>query len=80
MTVHTICDRCGMEYDWAGVTAGGRIYCCVGCASGGPCTCRRAAGDTVVVTDGDTVVTSGNTVVVGGSTVVAGGDDVVIVK
>ena len=65
MTVHTICDRCGMEYDWAGVTVGGHIYCCEGCASGGPCTCPAALREDVVVTD-DTVV-------------VAGKDDVVIV-
>jgi len=41
MTVETICDRCGMEYDWPGVEIDGRVYCCVGCASGGPCACDR---------------------------------------
>lgn len=57
MTVHTICDRCGMEFE-GGVTVNGNIYCCMGCATGGVCTCGS-----VVVTD-DAVVTTGDTVVV----------------
>ena len=81
MTVHTICDRCGMEYEWAGVSIGDLVYCCMGCANGGPCTCPVAHGTTTVVTGGGTtVVTPG----VGGTTVVTGGtvvgDDVVIVE
>ena len=64
MTVHTICDRCGMEYMWAGVTVGQRIYCCTGCASGGVCTCPRTADDTVVVTGGDRVVSAPGDVVI----------------
>jgi hypothetical protein len=67
MTVLTICDRCGMEYTWPGVTAGGRIYCCEGCATGGLCTCPTA-----VVADGTTVMSDG--------TVVVPGNDVVIVE
>lgn len=63
MTVQTICDRCGMEYEWAGVTIGDRVYCCAGCASGGPCTCPRTA-DTITVVDDDTVVTAPNDVVI----------------
>ena len=43
MIVETICDRCGMSYDWPGVEINGRVYCCAGCASGGPCTCDRTA-------------------------------------
>jgi hypothetical protein len=66
MTVHTICDRCGMEYTWAGVTVGQNIYCCAGCASGGPCTCPRPLDSTMVVSGGDAVV--------------VGSDDVVIVE
>ena len=64
MTVHTICDRCGMEYTWAGVTVGDLIFCCTGCASGGPCTCA-ARTETVVVTR---------------RPVVAAGDDVIVVE
>ncbi len=77
MTVHTICDTCGMEYDWPGVSVGNRVYCCAGCAAGGPCTCGRTA---TVVTDGGTVVAGSGTTVVSGNTVIAGGDDVVIIE
>jgi hypothetical protein len=63
MTIQTICDRCGMEYKWAGVTVGDRVYCCAGCAAGGLCTCPVRAGDAVVVTD-DTVLVSDSDVVV----------------
>ena len=77
MTVQTICDRCGMEYTWAGVTVGDLVYCCAGCASGGPCTCGLSgpaaspAARTTVVTDSGAVV-SGRPVVPA--------DDVVIVE
>lgn len=78
MTVQTICDRCGMEYTWAGVSVGDLVYCCAGCASGGPCTCGVSgavaappAGRTTVVTDSGAVV-SGRPV--------APPDDVVIVE
>jgi hypothetical protein len=65
MTVHTICDRCGMEYDHAGVSIGDRVYCCAGCASGGPCTCAVTNQDTVIVDgSGTTVVSGADTVVV----------------
>jgi hypothetical protein len=30
-----------MEYDWAGVLAGGIEYCCEGCARGEECTCSQ---------------------------------------
>ncbi|MFN3653144.1 MAG: hypothetical protein ACK47B_26485 [Armatimonadota bacterium] len=65
ITVHTICDRCGREYEWEGVTVGQHIYCCAGCASGTVCTCPFPT-ETVVVS--------------GGNVVVAGDDDVIIVK
>jgi hypothetical protein len=64
MVVETYCDRCGMKYDWAGVTAGDHIYCCAGCANGGPCTCPRTAADTVTVTDDPVVVADDDTIVV----------------
>lgn len=59
MTVHTICDQCGMEYDHAGITLAGHVYCCAGCANGGPCTCAPAAvvsSDTAVIADTPTTV------------------------
>lgn len=74
MTVHTICDNCGMEYVGPGVTVAGNIYCCAGCARGGPCTCGGPAvvtspatyvapDEAVVVSDGDVVVVESPTVV-----------------
>lgn len=77
MIVETYCDTCGMEYDWPGVAIGGNVYCCAGCAQGGPCTCVRQPGTTVIAGN-STVVAGGGTVVAGGGTVVAD-DDVVIV-
>jgi hypothetical protein len=56
MTVETYCDRCGMEFDWAPVSVGDLIYCCTGCASGGPCTCARTIDDGVVAVDRPVVI------------------------
>lgn len=56
MTVHTICDRCGMEYDHVGVQVGGQIFCCQGCASGTGCTCAVAAPAGTVVVEEPAVV------------------------
>jgi hypothetical protein len=64
MTVHTICDNCGMEYEWAGVTVGNLVYCCTGCAAGGPCTCSVRTADPVVVTDSPVVVRRDDVVIV----------------
>ena len=33
------CDNCGLDILWRPVVAGGRVYCCGGCARGGPCYC-----------------------------------------
>ncbi|MGV3721843.1 MAG: hypothetical protein ACO1SX_13100 [Actinomycetota bacterium] len=79
MTVHTICDNCGLEYVGPGVTLGGNIYCCAGCARCGPCTCGGA--DTVVVGGGDAVVYGGDAVVVtDGDTVIAPGGSTTIIR
>lgn len=60
MTVETICDQCGMSYDWPGVTIGDRVYCCAACSQGLPCTCamegRVPSGDVVVVDDATTII------------------------
>ncbi len=91
--VEKYCDTCGMQFDWAGVTLGDLVYCCAGCARGGPCICGApsqtvvAGGPTVVSSGGTTVVTQGGTTVVtrgggvvGGPTaVVPGSDDTIIV-
>jgi hypothetical protein len=63
-----------MEYVGPGVTVGGNIYCCAGCARGGPCTCGGPAvvtspatyvapDEAVVVSDGDVVVVESPTVI-----------------
>ena len=56
MIVETICDHCGMEYDWAGVTLGDRVYWCLACSRGEPCTCLQHAHGDVSVASGDTVI------------------------
>jgi hypothetical protein len=33
------CDNCGIVIRWQPTRNGGRIYCCAGCAQGGPCQC-----------------------------------------
>lgn len=33
------CGNCGAEIPWEPVTLGERVYCCGGCAQGGPCYC-----------------------------------------
>lgn len=82
MIVQTFCDTCGMEYDWPGVTMAGQVFCCAGCAAGGPCTCRGAvpgANTVVVAGPGQTVVAgSGTTVVTGGPAVVPADKTVII--
>lgn len=87
MTVHTICDTCGLEYVGAGVTIGQSIYCCAGCARGGPCVCGTPAAlvvPAVPVTNTGGVVAGPNATVVSGgdagTTVVTPGGDVVVVK
>lgn len=59
MTVITLCDRCGMQYPWAGVTLGDAVYCCEGCAAGTGCTCPHSTDTTVIASD-DTLVIVGD--------------------
>ena len=33
------CANCGLDILWRPVVADGRVYCCGGCAQGGPCYC-----------------------------------------
>jgi hypothetical protein len=33
------CSTCGFLVEASGVELGGRVYCCQGCAVGGPCCC-----------------------------------------
>jgi chaperonin GroES len=33
------CANCDIEFSWPATIRGGKIYCCSGCAAGGPCCC-----------------------------------------
>ncbi|HEX7737703.1 MAG TPA: hypothetical protein VF458_22830 [Ktedonobacteraceae bacterium] len=33
------CANCDIEFFWVPIIAKGNVYCCTGCAGGGPCTC-----------------------------------------
>ena len=33
------CDSCDIDLTDGIVLSGGRAYCCIGCADGGPCSC-----------------------------------------
>jgi hypothetical protein len=83
MTVHTICDRCGVEYLGPGVSTAAHVFCCAGCAAGTGCICGgtgEASASTTVVAGGapgTVVVAPGNTVVTGPGPL---DDDVVIVR
>nr|BBH89239.1 hypothetical protein KTC_39900 [Thermosporothrix sp. COM3] len=33
------CANCDIEILWRPVVVQGKVYCCAGCAAGGPCTC-----------------------------------------
>ena len=90
MTVHTICDRCGLEYLGPGVSTAAHVFCCTGCAAGTGCICGGTgeapaattgttvvAGAPVVAAPGAVVVTPGTKVVTGASAL---NDDVVIVE
>ena len=33
------CANCEIEFFWSPTVVQGRIYCCTGCAAGGPCNC-----------------------------------------
>ncbi len=36
------CANCAFLFNWPPTITGGQVYCCVGCAEGGPCTCTYA--------------------------------------
>ncbi|HEY0756054.1 MAG TPA: hypothetical protein VGD98_19010 [Ktedonobacteraceae bacterium] len=33
------CANCDIEFFWLPTVVQGKVYCCTGCAGGGPCTC-----------------------------------------
>ncbi|HLG76129.1 MAG TPA: hypothetical protein VKX46_06920, partial [Ktedonobacteraceae bacterium] len=34
-----ICANCDIEFFWSPTVVQGHVYCCAGCAAGGPCSC-----------------------------------------
>ncbi len=34
-----VCDNCGIAIRWQPTIVAGKMYCCLGCAHGGPCEC-----------------------------------------
>jgi len=34
-----VCANCGIEIRWQPTNVDGKVYCCMGCVEGGPCTC-----------------------------------------
>jgi hypothetical protein len=39
MSSEPICDNCGILIRWQPTMVDGSLYCCLGCAQGGPCEC-----------------------------------------
>jgi hypothetical protein len=33
------CANCDIEFFWSPTVVQGKVYCCTGCAAGGPCNC-----------------------------------------
>ena len=33
------CANCDIEFFWPPTVVQGKVYCCTGCAAGGPCNC-----------------------------------------
>lgn len=36
---HLTCQNCGIIIRWQATIVEGKVYCCLGCAQGGPCEC-----------------------------------------
>ena len=34
-----VCANCGIMFHWLPTIVDGKLYCCLGCAQGGPCEC-----------------------------------------
>jgi hypothetical protein len=34
-----VCENCGIAIRWQPTIVGGKTFCCLGCARGGPCEC-----------------------------------------
>jgi late competence protein required for DNA uptake (superfamily II DNA/RNA helicase) len=43
------CANCDIEFVWSPTIAHGNIYCCTGCAAGGPCNCDYSLYHSVTI-------------------------------
>jgi hypothetical protein len=43
------CANCDIEFFWSPIVVQGSIYCCTGCAAGGPCTCDYSLYRSVII-------------------------------
>jgi hypothetical protein len=39
MRLQPVCATCGIVIHWEPTVVDGELYCCLGCAQGGPCDC-----------------------------------------
>jgi hypothetical protein len=53
-TSKVFCANCGIEIRWQPTIVDGKVYCCLGCSQGGPCTCDYSnlpqPGDATAIT------------------------------
>jgi len=43
------CANCDIEFFWSPTVVQGNLYCCTGCAAGGPCTCDYSLYRSVII-------------------------------
>jgi hypothetical protein len=43
------CANCEIEFFWSPTVVQGNVYCCTGCAAGGPCTCDYSLYRSVII-------------------------------
>ncbi len=45
------CANCDIEFLWPPTVVAGKIFCCTGCAAGGPCSCDYSQYTSVTISD-----------------------------
>jgi hypothetical protein len=43
------CANCDIEFVWSPTIVQNKVYCCSGCAAGGPCTCDYSLYRSVII-------------------------------
>lgn len=43
------CANCDIEFFWSPTVVQDKVYCCTGCAAGGPCNCDYSLYRTVII-------------------------------